>query len=288
MDTGNISVYRGKDPDWLYEQFPDSSMTFFYVPRSGKLYIEPYPANHQDMLTEKDDLFRDVYTTFLSKTALTGRVRRELSSRGQAIAHGETLIGRLAIDRTTVLIAFWTTPNAPTDQSNIGAFLNALYKKFSRFKAFQANTVLLLPNQPPITVAEYTGGGGESPERAVALKERKPRAPKKPSVQKFLIGGQEYTLSDLHALRVADHSKGQAGPGLGDPKAVLCHPDIDKYPELSGYKPSSCGQGGNDLRATHPQRWRQAGWQAGIPYVYTPEHNITFRSWFAIREALRL
>lgn len=281
--SGNISVYAKMDPDSLYYKYPDGSNTFFFLPKSGELVMQPYPTNHQDMLTEDDDLFQTVFANFLKTTPLTGRVRRELASRGQALAHGDAILGRIGLDRMTPLIAFWESPRVPVNTTTVGAFLNALYRKLPAFKQFQDKTVLLIPGQRPVTVAEFTGAttaAGPSPERQVALKQ--PPKPRQKKAKTYMIDGQRYSLAELQAMRAAVHTRGQTHP-------ALCHPDLDKYPELSGYKPATCGgKGGGELRSTHPQRWRQAGWQAGIPYVYTPEHDESFKSWLSLRESLHI
>jgi hypothetical protein len=285
--TGNISVYKGMDPDTLYYNYPNGSNTFFYLPKSGQLVMQPYPTNHQDMLTEDDDLFREVFATFLKTTPYNGRVRREMSSRGKALAHGDAILGRIALDKMTPLIAFWENTNLSVNTTVVGAFLNALYKKLPAFKGFQDKTVLLLPGRPPVTVATFTGAevAAPSPEREIVQKApvaRKKRAVKAAPSPAYVIDGTSYTLSDLQAMRAAVHTKGTTHP-------ALCHPDIDKYPELAGYKPSTCGEkGGGTLRATHPQRWRQAGREAGFPYLYTPEHADNFKSWLTLREDIHI
>lgn len=285
---GDISVYARIDPDDLYYEYPNGSTTFFFVSKSGNLYVKPYPTNHQEMLTDDDDLFREVYAEFLKKTPMTGRVRTEMASRGKALRQGDAILGRIALDGMTPIIAFWNSRpiGFPDVKANVGAFLNALYKKLPAFRKFQSKTVLVLPGEPPVTVATFTGAGASepSPEREITQKApvaRKKRAVKAAPAPTFVIDGTSYILSDLQAMRAAVHTRGTTHP-------ALCHPDIDKYPELAGYKPASCGKGSGTLRATHPQRWRQAGREAGFPYLYTPEHDANFKSWLTLREALHI
>lgn len=156
-DTGDISAYRGFDPDKLYYDYPTGSTTFFFLPKSGTLYTEPYPTNHAEMLSENEDLFREVFAKYLETNPFGSRVRREMSSRGKALAYGDAVLGRIALDGMTPLIAFWESSRIPANTTIVGAFLNALYKKLPAFKRFQEQTVLLLPGQSPVTVATLTG-----------------------------------------------------------------------------------------------------------------------------------
>lgn len=292
-DTGNISVYKGMDPDDLYYKFPDHVITFYFIPKSGNLHTVAYPENHQDMLLADDDLIREVFPKRLLQiqqhrnVGEDGAIRlmkRDDVGRGQALSWGEALLGRIALDNMTPLIAFWKGDNVPLDTATIGAFLNALYRKMPHFKKFQDTTVLLLPGQPPVTVATYTGAkpAATSPEREIAQRQARKRAAK-PKVKEttFMIDGQNYTLSDLQAMRAAVHKSGVTHP-------ALCHPDLAHYPELAGYRPNTCGKAGGTLRPTHPQNWRQAGREAGFPYLYTPEHQANFKSWLSLREALHI
>jgi hypothetical protein len=283
-DAGDISAYRGFDPDKIYYDLPDGSTTFFFLPKSGTLYTKPYPITHEDMLKdeEDDDIFREVFAEYLKTTPYNSRVRRELASRGKALAYGDAILGRIGLDGMTPLIAFWES-RTPVNTTTVGAFLNALYKKLPTFKKFQEQTVLLLPEQAPVTVAMFTGAktAAPSPEREIAQRPVRKRKAKPVDAKTFVIDGRSYTLSDLQAMRAAVHTRGETHP-------TLCHPDIDRYPELAGYKPATCGDQTRSLRATHPQRWRQAGREAGFPYLYTPEHSTNFKSWLDLREALHI
>lgn len=279
MDAeGNISVYSGMDPDSLYYKYQDFSFTFFFLP-SGKLYLKPYPTNHQEMLEDDDDLFEDVYSDYLSKNPLNSKIRRELSSRGQALTYGKAILGRFSIDKMTPLIAFWESPNYPLDKTSVGSFLSSWYKKFPNFKAYDRQTVLLFPKQKPITVYEFTGSA-TTPYVSKSIQKSEPINPPEEIKRSFSIGGDEYSIDQIRAMRSELHTKGVTNP-------VLCHPDIDKYPELKGYKPATCGKEFGKFRATHPQNWRQAGRELGLPYLYTPE-NTTFKSWFSLRESITL
>lgn len=84
--------------------------------------------------------------------------------------------------------------------------------------------------------------------------------------QSYLIDGKSYSIKDLNDKRIKAHM-GQIDP-------ILCHPDLDKYPELSGYKPSTCNKT-SELRNTHPQNWRR---QSQDSYLY--KYGESFKNWF--------
>ena len=269
---GNISAYKNVDPDGLYYHFPDGSQTFFFIPKQDVLYMQPYPTNHQEMLSENKELFQMVYSKFLQKNTLDGRLRNALTSRQQALIHGEAALGRIALDGMTPLIAFWKSETTPVTPKLVRNFLKALYKKLPAFKNFESSTVLLIPGQIPITVSDFTKSKSESPARELTLK---PLVKK--SSKKFIINGGVYTLGDLQNMRADVHTRGYTDP-------ILCHPDLDKYPELIGYKPASCRKIDMSLRTTHPQNWRKIGRNNNLPYLYTPENDSNFKSWFLLRE----
>lgn len=276
---GDISVYKGMDPDSIYndDNLSNGSITFYYIPHNQHFYIAQNPVNHRDMLSDNDDLFEDVYADLLKTTKINAMQKESLVSRGQALAKGNAILGRIGIDGTTPLIAFWESERIPLNTNIIGNFLKALYKRLPPFQGYQNKTVLLIPNQNPTTVGNFLGTTSPSPKKTVALKTQKLKN------KTYTIAGKNLTLSDLQSLRAAIHTKGPTQVG-GDPHVILCHPDIDKYPELQGYKPSTCGGYTAKLRPTHPEMWRRAAREIG-QYVYTSE---SFKEWLDLREALHV
>jgi hypothetical protein len=266
--NGNLSVYNGYDPDSLYD---DGSITFYFVPRSGKLHLGKYPETHHDLLYS-DEVYDDVFHDHIK---LSGS--KPPKTRNSAVYYGHALLGRFAIDGSVPLFAFW---NSRLTKENIGAFIKAFYEKFPTFKQFGNEAVLILPRENPITVAEFFGlpKTEPSPEREVRLNGNSAKATRT-ARKSFEIGGETYDLTDLQAMRAAVHSQSKTDP-------VLCHPDLAKYHELRGYRPVTCDQQFGSLRPTHPQRWRQKGREAGVPYLYTPEHDVTFLKWLSIQESV--
>ena len=117
-----LTAYKNLDPDKLYWDYPNGSLTFFYVPNSGNLYAEPYPKNHQEML-EDDDLFDDVY----GDVDYNPNQREELSSRGQALKLTNCLLGRIGAVGEDFVISFWSNP----PKNYLNDFLVELFKKLA-------------------------------------------------------------------------------------------------------------------------------------------------------------
>lgn len=267
MTTGDISVYKKFDPDTLYYDYPNGSLTFFYIPNSQKLYVKKYPTNHQEMLIENDDLFNDVFGDYLKRNGLTknSRTRRELESRGSALTKGYGILGRIGFDYTTPLIAFWKSETTSMDESTIKQLLAVLFENLPGIEGFKSKCVLLLPNREPITIESFLG------EKSDFNSEKKREEIPQPKKDQFEIDGRNYSLADLQNMRAEVHTKGKINP-------VLCHPDIDKYPELSGYKPVNCS--GRSTRSSSASNWRDAARRLNIP-VFTSE---SFKEWLEAQE----
>jgi hypothetical protein len=290
QSSPKLGIYNSVDPDVLYENFPDGSITFYYVPASGKLYIEQYPTAHHDMMDDPA-LFKDVYADLLKTEPYSRQLHKRyagLGVRSRALIEGRALLGRIALDGATPIITFWRHTKIPTDQSTLAGFFKALYAKMPAFKQFQANTVLKLVGEPPVTVAQFLGG--DAPQRAVRLKPQAPpiSAPvEDKDEKKYDIGGHLYSVSDLQHLRAAVHTKGDPGPGLPrNPYGVLCHPDLAKH-GLERYRPNSgCpDEKPRELRPTHPAVWRRKGLEAGIwPPPYDYGEALDFKTFLGVQD----
>ena len=254
--ANNLLSYKSLDPDELYYKFSEGSMTFFFVPTTGNLYLAPYPTNHQDMLIEDDDLFDDVYGDLEWGT----KERREWASRGKALALTPTLLGRISAVGEDFVVSFWKSP----PQKHLHSFLEKLFQRFPTLARRKDAIIVVAPETAPYSLS------GRALDDTVAQAE----TPQTSKEKKFQIGGNVYSLQDLQNLRGAVHTKsGQ----YGDPLAVLCHPDMAKYPMLAGYKPAGCGETGT-VRPTHPSNWRRSGREKGSPYIYS--YGETFKDFF--------
>ena len=271
-NQGDISVYNEFDPDSLLKP---GSMTFFYTPDSKNLYVKPYPISHKDMLEDDDDLFHDVYPN----KKVNDKQRETLSSRGQALLYSNVLMGRIGVSGDNIIIAVWSDPSPEL----FNGFLVKLFEIHPHFKNIQDKVVIVTAKKQAKMLNDFMG---TTPKKVVKKKvaSKIPKvlqAPVQDETAKYKIDGQNYSLADLQRLRVSIHS--QASSLHNDAYSVLCHPDLEKYPELNGYRPASCSSF-QPIRKTHPGNWRAAARTSGLPYIYSYGEGFTFKDWIEFQE----
>lgn len=242
----NLFFYKDLDPDVLYNNYPEGSLTFFYVPNSGNLYAAPYPTNHRNMLIEDDDVFEDVYGDF----EFTSEQRTKWASRGIVLQKTNCIVGRIAAVGEDIVLSLWSNP----PKKDLVNFLTKLFKKYPQLEKKKENIVIVTVNggEP------YSLGGKPVKDTIKPVDTLVSK-----TIKKFKINGIDYSLQELQALRASLHTQTNKSA-----LSILCHPDIEKYPELNGYKPSGCGNITN-VRQSHPAKWRDAAQKANVPYVYS-------------------
>lgn len=271
----NLSAYNNVTPDTLYNE-GKTSITFFYT--NGKIYDKPFPTNHQDML-EDDEVFDAVYPKFmdekdleLRKKGLKGetlekalaKALKPYQSRGTASQH--SVLGRFGIYGNDMVISFWRSVHDP----DVKLALDALLKKYPQIKKAEvivtgADAKTENPEGKPVLLSKLLNIKGAQKVIPDILQK-----PKDYDLKKYNIGGSLYSLKELGKLRAVTHTKRNYDPSMpSDPFAVLCHPDMQKYPELANYMPNCKGGFSTMLRATHPANWRQQGRANDLPYLYS-------------------
>lgn len=257
------------DPDSIYHS---ASVTFFYFPKSEELYTAKYPNTHKDMLRDNDKIYQQVY----HKAESPPEKESLYNSRGFALAApaaqaNEALLGRIGIHGKVFVVAFW---NKHLTKKFLAGFFAKLFEQYPQFKALQDKIVITWEGTKS---AKYPGvvwlTDKESevslqPQRAVKL------APKK-----FKIDGVDYTLEDLQRMRSMVHSAGVTNP-------VLCHPDLQKYPELQGFRPVDCDKSISGPAFNHPAAVRTRGRAAGNPYANS-YGECTFSQWVLFDDAFQ-
>ncbi len=261
------------DPDDLYQE---GSQTFFF--NKGKLYVRPYPETHKDMVQSDPDLFEDIWGFGIEDA------ESRHFSRGVIVKESDAHLGRIGIHARTgpnIVVAFWKNPSNQV----LAAFFKALFQKYPTFEAHKSSILVVRG------VEDYGGdgkvqdfaqiAGGENPSKTVTYSPPKPpkelaRSSENPYEDKYEIDGQRYSRADMHRFRAGLHTGDHSG------MKVLCHPDLDKYPELSGYRPVDC-QGRDSSPRTGPSAWRREGWKQGVPYVYS-YGECSFRDWVSYQD----
>lgn len=214
----NLSIYNHVDPDVLayHAQY---TTTFFYIPETNDLLYDSDGQTHEDMLypdEEGDDLVFDA--VFPQYANLTSGKKRQYRSRGQALKHSKAILGRLGLYRNDFIVALWNPITFP----GVNQFKKKLFEVFPQLKQL---TVIMIGEEKKPEIINQGNQKLETPQE-------KPKNNKT-----YKIGDGEYTEVQLRDLRTAYHNKSMPIPEI---KKVLCHPDIDKYPELKGYKLPAC------------------------------------------------
>lgn len=278
----DLSAYKKINPDTIYHDGL-SSITFFYIPRTKEFFAQPYPANHQEMLQDDEDLFNAVYPGLEDKIDLDLRNKglrgnnldnalekalEPYKSRGPASERA--VLGRFGMLNNDLVISLWRSVDDPESKEA----LQTLVKKYP----IVANTMTFVtgadaktfvPEGKPVLLTDLLGQTKVASKSIPDLLAK----PKDSGVKKYKIGGSWYSLEDLAALRGTTHTKTNYNPSLpSNPFSVLCHPDLRKYPELSAYIPNcpssvSKGLNPNMVRPTHPAMWRQKAKEIG-KYAY--------------------
>lgn len=241
-------------------RFASQTRTFWYVPKSKNLYIKQYPNTHDDMLEDNPELFEDVWG-FGHHDSFTTGIH---FTRDYAVTETNAVAGRLGLHQyhEGVIVSFW----GDVDKSVLGEFFVAAFKELPGLEE-QKDKILVVRGKDGGVPEEFASiFGGEPAKKSVtfqAPKELRGGSKVNPYDTQFDIGGKRYSLADLRKMRTDLHVGNKSGMG------VLCHPDIENYPELNGYRPAGCGGKPASPTNTGPAAWRAAGRAAGLPYVYS-------------------
>jgi hypothetical protein len=231
----DVKKFSQVDPDDLHFSSYDS-ITFFYLPESRELFYDKWPKTHDEMIYRND-----LFTALFPGINPTHSNKYRFSSRKWAIQKG-AILGRFGLYEDRMVISLW---NPNLNQPELINLISTLNDKFPETK----DAILVQPQKPPIVLGNLKTFSKNQPEKHVV----------------FGIGNSKYKLNDLAKMRNDLHIKaGNKDAELN----VLCNPDLEKYPELKGFRPALCPGDNNTLRKNHPNNWRQAALKANIPYVY--------------------
>ncbi len=252
----DLTAYKGVDPDTLYHN-ADNKITFFYVPDEDELLYDDEGYNtHQDMLQKDDDGDDMVFDMVFSQYAdWPDYKKRPLRSRKQALKHTNCILGRLAHYQNDLIVAVWN----PLSDPNINKFKAKLLQTFPHLK--KQAVVLVGKDQKPTLLNAAAKPVAQGPRKGIGFDRN---AAAEANIKKFNIGGKSYSLSDMHHLRVSIHTKSMP---LDVVQGVLCHPDMDNYPELRGYRIKCPTDKMPERVPTNRERWRTAAREID-PYMF--------------------
>lgn len=217
----DLKVYKGIDPDTLMHE-ASNKITFFFIPDGNELLYDgddPY-ITHQEMLQKDEDgddfIFNAVYPQYAK---LPDYKKEPYRSRGEALKHSNAIIGRLGFYKGDMVVAVW---NSLVSNPNASKFKSKMLETFPALKKHEVILVSKIDDDPELLNA---------PKNAPQRQKQDVGIDHEKTVKKYVIGGQKYSHSDIHNFRASKHSGWLPGAQM-----VLCHPDMNKYPELSGFR----------------------------------------------------
>jgi hypothetical protein len=254
----DLDLYKLMDPNSLFNK---GSMTFIYS-KSGELYFKPYPTTHHDMCLY-DDIFDDV---FQPEKKLNNDQKLSIAKQ-RNLQIKNAIMGRLAPYHGDIIIAIWNK----MDHYLFNPFIKTLIQKHPEFK--EASVVVVGKEEKPMLLSDILNTQPVAKKKVTAT-----LSPKKKS-KPYSINGQQYTIDDLMDLRKRAHSDAAQWDKI---KLVLCHPDMEKYPELQAYIPAQCNKHSTFRKlqqqlSQNKMRWSDAMQSAGISY-----ENFYFKNWLLI------
>lgn len=274
----NLSVYAGIDPDTIYNKGGDS-LTFFYT---GRMYTQPYPTNHDDMLRDNPEMFYDVFPDFkevlpqnlIGQFLSFGRssnnprlesilqqvgldpfeVRQTNGSRGKALKFGDALLGRVGELYGDLVMALWQDTNDEYFDDALGSneFIAPIQRQFRNLSEM---IVVGKGEQPQFwkTLAEDITDSPPESSSQIGIDTRK-SVSDETQKKKYDIAGGQYTKAELGTMRGQLHSLPRMSADWSKASSILCSDDLLKYPELKDYRPAFCnGIGTKSL--SNSEKW---------------------------------
>ena len=209
----NLSDYKSIDPDTIYHN-SDYKITFFYLPWSDELlYDKDGFQTHEDLLTDDDTFFDKVFPNLAKETS--GK-KRPYRTRGQALKHTKAILGRFGMLHNEMIVALWN----PLTNPHINKLIKKIYQTFPQLA--QMEVILIGSDGKPKVM--------EAPNEDRAIKNQKIKKANK-NEETYYINGFSYTYDDLKELRLSIHTG--TYKVKDNARNILCHPDMNKYPELN-------------------------------------------------------
>ncbi len=242
----DLNLFKRIDPDKIY--LP-GSQTFTYVPNIDKVYIWPYPHAHYDMLEDKE-IFQAVFGDYLKAHPEAARHPNLLQTRGQALDHTNTVMGRIGIYGKEPVIAFWNKLNS----MELKKVLNKIVEAHPGFDKLFDSMVLKMPKTEPYMLLDFLNN---KINREISTTGNHTTG-QDLRQQRYQINGKWYSLGDIDAMRKAVHTMGARAD-----KSIICHPDMKKYPALHGYIPAACDKPDSSIKTIDKLRQQTGDFYVG-------------------------
>jgi len=221
----DLSPYKDINPDEIYHN-SDYKITFFYLPEKDEIiYSKAGYESHEDMLQIADSGSDKIFDAIFP--GVPNNKKSTLRSRGQVLAHTNRIVGRFGALHHDMIVSLW---NPLTDPA-IPAFEKKLLETFPKLKKVDI-IIVGADNQPRV----MNVGTADNSKKKV--EDEKEEVKEEMPVKRFSIDGQNYTFEELRQYRLLVHNA--AGRSKDIARAILCHPDMKKYPEVNSLIPGTC------------------------------------------------
>lgn len=258
----DVEQYAKVDPDKIYVN-DDKSITFVYNKLLSKDF---YPYTHDDLLIDPDcfyDTFPNAvdiitkdkiedFISYIMRTPIDSEMnanlrkmgilpmdfRTILSTREKALQFGKALLGRIGLFGGDIVIALWQQKSHPLFLKflNDPRLLNLILRTYGA--KYKPSEWLVKPYEEPI---KYFSDYVDIPELLKKITTPEKGEERKQSIfqKEYEIGGSQIPFDVLKDFRAKLHSAPQGSKEYMLSLSVLCHQDMEKYPELSGFIPTN-------------------------------------------------
>lgn len=262
----NLDAFKDVDPNKIYNLHDEinPAITFYF---NKAYHSAPFPDAHDDLLLKKE-VFYDVFpnalgviTSFKIEDFLNyiprdtdkpwldrkleemkidpKEFRKVLGSRKKADKYGVAIAGRFGEYKKDLVISLWQPESHPRfrDLINNPEFIRDVNRNFGR--RFPMKEWILVPfGGAPRLFVDAAVAPPVSAEEELDIMPM-PRKTATAYAASYKIGDHEFKIEDLKQLRGVLHSSTPTSNIYNAALSVLCHKDVQKYPELKGFVPAN-------------------------------------------------
>ena len=256
----DLSYLKKVDPDFLYDERKHDTeypcITFFY---NKSFHHVDCPEAHDDLANNKTtfyDIFpkaKGIVTSFQIEDLLNYKTKENFpfldaklkemginpsdwkstfGIRGKCLNFGDALAGRIAVLDKELVIAFWQGKEHPKFETFLHdpAVTSEIFKRYGKGMAKEW-AIVPFKGEPYLFSPIADKSAPEEAPRKIA------KLPLKPE---YVINGIKVKSEDMVKLRGLIHSSPAESKMHQAALSILCHPDMQKHPELTGFIPNQC------------------------------------------------
>lgn len=321
----NLKSFNKIDPDDLYTYDESADcVTFVY---NTTLWTIPCPETHDDLIQEpdcfydtfpnakgivdvsdiEDFLHYDMYRAkernpkieeMLTKMGIKSHdFKSKWGSREKAIQFGKAILGRFGVYAGTLVIAFWQPRSHPRFEDCIldPELTKEILKKFRGYPMKDWVVTNANIHDPAISFEDLVDID-ELRDKILGKIAEPVKREIKVFKPEYEIDGTKFPFEQLKSFRGKLHAAPLGSKEYELALSILCHPDMDKYPELSGFVPANkCSNKKKDIELKPTiTPWQQKGRELyqknkDTGLLYSPwraysEGGFSFRKWLEFRE----